>query len=63
MTLAVVPGLGKRKSYARIPLLLETPNLIQIQQESYKWVCDPAMDGGLKELAFRYRRQTAASES
>ena len=50
MTLAVVPGLGKRKSYARIPLLLETPNLIQIQQESYRWVCDPSMDGGLKEL-------------
>ena len=50
MTLAIAPGLGKRKSYARIPLLLETPNLIQIQQESYRWVCDPLMDGGLKEL-------------
>jgi len=50
MTLAVAPGLGKRKSYARIPLLLETPNLIQIQQESYRWVCDPSRGGGLKEL-------------
>src|SRR4030043_1965681 len=50
MTLAVVPGLGKRKSYARIPLLLETPNLIQIQQGSYRGVGSPSMDGGLKEL-------------
>src|SRR4030042_5591803 len=50
MTLAVAPGWGKRKSYARIPLLLETPNLIQIQQESYRWVCDPSRGGGLKEL-------------
>ncbi len=52
MTLAVSQSLslGKRKSYARIPHLLETPNLIQIQQQSYRWVCDPALDGGLKEL-------------
>jgi len=39
-----------RKSYGRIPHLLETPNLIQIQQESYRWVCDPSLRGGLKEL-------------
>ena len=50
MTLALAPGLGIRKNYGKIPLLLETPNLIQIQQESYRWVCDPSMDGGLKEL-------------
>jgi DNA-directed RNA polymerase subunit beta len=52
MTLAVSQSLnlGKRKSYARIPHLLETPNLIQIQQQSYRWVCDPSLDGGLKEL-------------
>lgn len=43
-------NLGMRKSYARIPLLLETPNLIQIQQQSYRWVCDPSLDGGLMEL-------------
>ena len=39
-----------RKSYARIPHILETPNLIQIQQDSYRWVCDPALGGGLREL-------------
>ena len=52
MTIAVSQSLnlGKRKSYARIPHLLETPNLIQIQQQSYRWVCDPSIDGGLKEL-------------
>ena len=50
MTLASSRFPGERKSYARIPDVLETPNLIQIQQESYRWVCDPALDGGLKEL-------------
>ena len=50
MSLAPSPNLSSRKSYARIPHLLETPNLIQIQQESYRWVCDPSRDGGLKEL-------------
>jgi DNA-directed RNA polymerase beta subunit len=42
--------MGIRKSYARIPLLLETPDLIQIQKQSYRWVCDASLGGGLKEL-------------
>ncbi|TET74930.1 MAG: DNA-directed RNA polymerase subunit beta [Dehalococcoidia bacterium] len=50
MTLAISHNPGMRKSYAKIPHLLETPNLIQIQQESYRWVCDPSLGGGLKEL-------------
>jgi len=50
MTLAISHDVGTRKSYARIPHLLETPNLIQIQQESYRWICDPSLDGGLNEL-------------
>jgi len=50
MTLEMSRYTGSRKSYARIPHLLETPNLIQIQQESYRWVCDPSLGGGLKEL-------------
>ena len=50
MTLATSRKTGARKSYARIPLLLETPNLIQIQQESYRWVCDASLKGGLREL-------------
>src|SRR4030042_7190956 len=50
MVLPASQYLGIRKSYARIPHLLETPNLIQIQQQSYRWVCDPGLGGGLKEL-------------
>ncbi len=50
MTLTISPNLGMRRSYARIPHLLETPNLIQIQQDSYRWACDPSLGGGLKEL-------------
>jgi DNA-directed RNA polymerase subunit beta len=50
MTLASSRKPGARKSYARIPHLLDTPNLIQIQQESYRWVCDPSLSGGLREL-------------
>ncbi len=50
MTLPISRKSGVRKSYAKIPHLLDTPNLIQIQQESYRWVCDPSLGGGLKEL-------------
>lgn len=50
MTLSMSRYPGVRKSYARIPPLLETPNLIQIQQESYRWACDPSLGGGLREL-------------
>ena len=39
-----------RKSYGKIPHLLETPNLIQIQQQSYRWICDASLKGGLREL-------------
>jgi len=35
-----------RKSYARIPDVLAIPNLIQIQQDSYRWL----REEGLKEL-------------
>jgi len=50
MTLAMSGKPGPRKSYAKIPHLLDTPNLIQIQQESYRWVCDHSLNGGLREL-------------
>jgi len=50
MTLATSHNMGTRKSYARIPHLLETPNLIHIQQDSYRWACDASLGGGLKEL-------------
>ena len=50
MTMSMSRYPGVRKSYARIPPLLETPNLIQIQQESYRWACDPSLGGGLREL-------------
>ncbi|MCA9834718.1 MAG: DNA-directed RNA polymerase subunit beta, partial [Thermomicrobiales bacterium] len=35
-----------RKSYAHIPLVLEIPNLVQIQLESFKWF----VEEGLREL-------------
>ncbi len=50
MTVVGSRTLPTRKSYARIPLLLETPDLIQIQKASYRWICDPSLAGGLKEL-------------
>ncbi len=50
MTLAASHGMGIRKSYARIPLLLDTPDLIQIQKQSYRWACDASLGGGLREL-------------
>ena len=42
--------MGVRKSYAHIPDILEMPNLIQIQQESYRRICDPSQMGGLRDL-------------
>ena len=50
MTVVRPRNLPARKSYAKIPLLLETPDLIQIQKTSYRWICDPSLGGGLKEL-------------
>ncbi len=35
-----------RRSYARLPEVLEVPNLIQVQVDSFKWL----LDEGLKEL-------------
>ncbi|SIS91468.1 DNA-directed RNA polymerase subunit beta [Kroppenstedtia eburnea] len=39
-------GRRKRRSYARINEVLELPNLIEIQQQSYQWF----LDEGLKEM-------------
>ncbi|HCP14264.1 MAG TPA: hypothetical protein DIT32_00515, partial [Peptococcaceae bacterium] len=36
----------KRKSFARIKEVLEMPNLIEVQQDSYKWF----MDIGIREM-------------
>jgi DNA-directed RNA polymerase subunit beta len=36
----------KRKSFARIKEVLEMPNLIEVQQDSYKWF----MDTGIREM-------------
>jgi len=50
MTFLISPKTGLRKSYARIPDVLEMPNLIQLQQESYRRICDPSLEGGLRDL-------------
>ena len=39
-------GDNKRKSYSRINEVLEMPNLIEVQKDSYKWF----IDEGLKEV-------------
>jgi len=39
-------GLPIRKSFAKFPEILEVPNLIQVQLESYRWFCEQ----GIKEL-------------
>ena len=43
----VLSNLGvNRKSYAQIPTVLEMPNLVQVQIESFKWF----VEEGLREL-------------
>src|ERR1700756_162120 len=39
-------GRRKRRSYARIHEVLDVPNLIEIQQQSYEWF----LDEGLREM-------------
>jgi DNA-directed RNA polymerase subunit beta len=46
-TMQVASNVGvDRKSYSRIPLVLEIPNLVQIQLESFQWF----IEEGLREL-------------
>ena len=42
----IVTGKNMRMSYARRKEVLEMPNLIEIQKNSYKWF----LDEGLKEV-------------
>ncbi len=56
-TFSVPQKAAPRKSYARIPHILELPNLIQIQLNSYRRFCDqqpdkenPEEKGGLRSL-------------
>jgi DNA-directed RNA polymerase subunit beta len=53
----VSPKAVPRTSYGKISHVLEVPNLIQIQLDSYRWFCDPQPDrknpdekGGLRAL-------------
>jgi len=53
----VSPKAVPRKSYSKISHVLEVPNLIQIQLDSYRWFCDqrpnrenPEEKGGLRSL-------------
>ena len=39
-------GEMKRKSYSRIKEVLEMPNLLEVQKNSYKWF----LDEGLQEV-------------
>ena len=46
----VKAGKGMRMSYSRQKEVLEMPNLIEVQKDSYKWF----LDEGLKEVFERY---------
>ena len=43
----VKAGKGMRMSYSRQKEVLEMPNLIEVQKDSYKWF----LDEGLKEVS------------
>ena len=56
-TLSMFPSTVPRKSYAKISDVLEVPNLVQIQLNSYRQFCDqqpnkdkPEEKGGLRSL-------------
>ncbi len=44
--MALSNGTGQRKSYARIPVALPLPNLIEVQRQSFEWF----KETGLKEI-------------
>ena len=52
-------GKNTRMSYGKINEVLEMPNLIEIQINSYKWF----LDEGLKEVFMTYRLLRTITES
>ena len=46
-------GLGgtRRRSYARIPTVLEAPNLVQIQLDSFRWFTNEGLQELLDEIS------------
>ena len=50
-----------RESYARLPQILEVPNLIQIQLDSFRWFLEKGLAQLLEEVSpiKRFRRRKA----
>ena len=49
--MAKVTGIRKRKSFARIPDILETPNLIDIQRQSFQWFLEHGLKQAFKDVS------------
>lgn len=43
-------SIRKRRSFSKIPPVLEPPNLIEIQKDSFKWLCDEGIAEVFKEV-------------
>ena len=63
-TMQVQSNVGvNRRSYSRIPLVLEIPNLVQIQLESFQWFVEEGLRELLEEISsgFQLRFYVCAS--
>lgn len=47
-------GKNTRKSFAKINEVLEMPNLIEVQKNSYQWFLDEGSEGGLQRCFSYY---------
>jgi len=44
-------GIRERRSFAKIPEVLEVPNLIAVQRDSYKWFLDQGLEEALEDIS------------
>ena len=50
-TTDVKVGTKTRKSYGKIQEVMQMPNLIQVQKDSYKWFLEKGLKEALKDMA------------
>ena len=50
-TTDVKVGTQTRKSYGKIQEVMQMPNLIQVQKDSYKWFLEKGLKEALKDMA------------
>lgn len=51
MTKVVAAGESQRRSYSRITEVLDLPNLLEIQSESYKWFLEEGLEEMFKDIS------------